>query len=99
MREISLLRKFGIAEGISFVVLLFIAMPLKYFYAFPLAVKYVGWAHGVLFVAYVSLAYYVKETQNQSFLKFIYAFIAAFIPFGTFIYDQQLKKDIVKAGS
>ena len=94
MREIHLLRKFGIAEGLSFVVLLFIAMPLKYMYDFPLAVKYVGWAHGLLFVAYVALAYYVKETRNQSFLKFIYAFIAALVPFGTFIYDRQLKKDL-----
>jgi integral membrane protein len=94
MREIHLLRKFGIAEGLSFVVLLFIAMPLKYMYDFPLAVKYVGWAHGLLFVVYVSLAYYVKETQRQSFLKFIYAFIAALVPFGTFIYDRQLKKDV-----
>lgn len=94
MRDIRLLRKFGIAEGISFVLLLFIAMPLKYFYNYPIAVKYVGWAHGLLFVAYLSLAYYVKETYRQPFIKFVYACIAAFFPFGTFIYDRQLKKDL-----
>jgi integral membrane protein len=93
MREIQLLRKFGWAEGISFVLLLFIAMPLKHIYNFPLAVKYIGWAHGLLFVAYVSLAYYVKETRQQPFVKFIYAFVAALVPFGTFIYDRQLRKE------
>ncbi|MFN9709827.1 MAG: DUF3817 domain-containing protein [Bacteroidota bacterium] len=94
MRDIRLLRKFGIAEGISFVVLLFIAMPLKYMFNFPLVVKYVGWLHGLLFVAYVSLAYYVKVTYRQPFMKILYACIAAFFPFGTFIYDRQLKKDL-----
>jgi integral membrane protein len=41
-------RMIGIAEGISFLVLLLVAMPLKYFFNFPEAVKVVGWAHGAL---------------------------------------------------
>ena len=45
-------RAVALAEGLSFVVLLFIAMPLKYALGLPLAVKYVGWAHGLLFVLY-----------------------------------------------
>ena len=94
MKAIQLLRKFGMAEGISFVVLLFIAMPLKYIYQFPLPVKYVGWAHGLLFVMYVAMAYYVHLIRPQPFIKFVYAFIAALVPFGTFIYDRQLKKDL-----
>ena len=94
MKEIQLLRKLGFAEGFSFIILLFIAMPLKYFYDLPLAVKYTGWAHGLLFVAYVTNAYYVKEIRKQSYVKFIYAFVAALVPFGTFIYDRQLKKDM-----
>jgi integral membrane protein len=98
MKSIQLLRKLGLAEGISFVVLLFIAMPLKYFYEFPHAVKYVGWAHGLLFILYVTTAYYVKETRHQSFLKFIYAFVAALVPFGTFIYDRRLKKELALMG-
>ncbi len=94
MRDIQLLRKFGIAEGLSFIVLLFIAMPLKYYYDMPLAVRYTGWVHGLLFVTYVAHAYYVKEIRKQSFVKFVYACIAALVPFGTFIYDRQLKKDM-----
>jgi integral membrane protein len=92
-RAISLLRKTGIAEGVSFLVLLLIAMPLKYIWDWPLAVKYFGWAHGLLFVSYVALAYYAKETYNWPFSKFIKAFIAAWLPLGTFVFDKQLKKD------
>jgi len=90
---ISLLRKAGIAEGVSFLVLLLIAMPLKYIWDWPLAVKYVGWAHGLLFVMYVALAYYAKETYNWPFSKFIKAFIAAWLPLGTFVFDKELKKE------
>lgn len=90
---ISLLRKAGIAEGVSFLVLLLIAMPLKYISDWPLAVKYVGWAHGLLFVMYVALAYYAKETYNWPFSKFIKAFIAAWLPLGTFVFDKELKKE------
>ncbi|HMO31373.1 MAG TPA: DUF3817 domain-containing protein [Lacibacter sp.] len=95
MTPLQLLRKTGIAEGLSFLVLLLIAMPLKYFYGQPIAVKYVGWAHGMLFVAYVGLAYYVKETLGWPFRKFLYAFIAAWLPLGTFVYDRQLRKEEV----
>ena len=92
-KPLQLLRKTGIAEGISFLVLLLIAMPLKYMFDWPLAVKYVGWAHGLLFVVYVALAYYVKEVYNWPFKKFFYAFVAAWLPLGTFVYDKQLKKE------
>ena len=50
---IGRLRLVGILEGISFLVLLGIAMPLKYLAGQPEAVKVVGWAHGALFVLYV----------------------------------------------
>jgi hypothetical protein len=54
-KKLNWLRKIGIAEGISFLVLLCIAMPLKYFFQQPMAVKIFGWAHGVLFVAFSCL--------------------------------------------
>lgn len=95
LKPLQLLRKTGIAEGISFLVLLLIAMPLKYLFDFPLAVKYVGWAHGLLFVTYVALAWFVKETYNWQFKKFLFAFVAAWLPLGTFVYDKQLKKEAI----
>ena len=92
-KPLQLLRKTGIAEGISFLLLLLIAMPLKYIFDLPLTVKYTGWAHGLLFVLYVAQAYYVKEVYNWPLKKFIYAFVAAWLPIGTFVYDRQLKKE------
>ena len=50
--SIAQLRRIGYAEAISFLVLLGVAMPLKYLAGMPMAVKVVGWIHGVLFVAY-----------------------------------------------
>jgi integral membrane protein len=93
VRTLKLLRKIGIAEGVSFLILLLIAMPLKYWFGQPLAVKYTGWAHGFLFVSYVALAFYAKETYNWPFKKFILAFMAAWLPLGTFLFDSRLKKD------
>jgi integral membrane protein len=88
----------AITEGISFLVLLLIAMPLKYFAGKPLAVNYVGWAHGVLFVAFLLLALMTKFILNKKFLWLIKAFIASILPFGTFILEAQMKRqgDFVK---
>lgn len=86
-------RMIGIAEGISFLVLLLIAMPLKYMFDFPQAVKVVGWLHGALFVAFVYMAFEVMSSLQKNFIWFCKAFLAALIPCGTFIFDRQLKKE------
>lgn len=83
----------GISEGISFIVLLFVAMPLKYMGDMPEAVKYVGWAHGLLFVLYILALMTVKFTVDWSFKKTTIAFLASLIPFGTFIMDKSLRKE------
>ena len=85
-------RMIGIAEGISFLVLLLIAMPLKYFFNFPEAVKVMGWIHGALFVTFIYFAFEVMGSLKKSFFWLIKAFVAAFIPLGTFIFDRELKK-------
>ncbi len=86
-------RMIGIAEGISFLILLLIAMPLKYFFSFPEAVKIVGWMHGALFIAFIYFAFEVMGSLKKNFSWFIKAFAAAIIPFGTFIFDRQLKAE------
>jgi integral membrane protein len=93
LQPLRLLRKIGIAEGVSFLILLLIAMPLKYVYNMPLAVKYTGWAHGLLFVSYVAIAYYAKEVYKWPLFTFVKAFVAAWLPLGTFIFDKSLKKE------
>jgi integral membrane protein len=92
-KKFSWLRKAGIAEGISFLVLLGIAMPLKYIFKLPMAVKICGWAHGILFVTFLFLAWEVKTDRNKSFKWFSLAFIAAIIPTGTFFFDKKLKEE------
>jgi integral membrane protein len=91
--SIGRLRILGIAEGISFLVLMGIAMPLKYFAGYPEAVKITGWAHGVLFVLFIFGAYLAYHQYNWPFRKLALACVAAFVPFGTFVFDARLKKD------
>ena len=91
---VSWFRKVAIAEGISFLVLLGIAMPLKYFADMPMAVRIVGMAHGILFVAFVVLAWETMNALNKSYGWFGKDFIASIIQFGTFILDKELKKEM-----
>jgi integral membrane protein len=96
-KQLSWLRKAGIAEGISFLVLLFVAMPLKYYFNQPMAVKMVGWLHGLLFIAFVLMAWNYKNEYNKNFKWFAVAFVAALIPAGTFFFDRKLKREEVHA--
>lgn len=96
MNKLQLLRKSGMAEGISFLILLLIAMPLKYFFQFPMAVKVFGWIHGILFVGFVALAWEFKTDRDKSLKWFAMAFAAALIPLGTFWFDRHLKKETVQ---
>lgn len=96
MNKLSLLRKAGLAEGISFLVLLLIAMPLKYFFNQPMAVKFFGWIHGLLFVIFIALAFAYKEERNKPFKWFVLAGIAALVPLGTFWFDRLLKNESYK---
>ena len=86
-------RIIAIAEGISFIVLLGIAMPLKYFANLPMAVTVVGGLHGILFVGFIILAYMVKEEHNKKFNWMVKAGLASIIPFGTFYMDKEWKKE------
>lgn len=95
--KVFLLRKIGIAEGISFLVLLFIAMPLKYYFNQPLTVKIIGWLHGILFIAFISFAWEVKSERNKHFKWFAIAFVASIIPTGTFFFDRLLKKELTNS--
>ena len=86
------LRLLGNIEGISYLLLLGIAMPMKYFFGFPMAVKIVGMAHGVLFIAYCLLLAMQMRMNKWNLLFGIYLFVATLIPFGTFVTDRKLAK-------
>jgi integral membrane protein len=90
-------RKVSLAEGCSLLILLLIAMPLKYFFNFPEAVKVVGWIHGVLFIVYVVMLLVLEVRYRWSFLFLAAAFFASLIPFGTFVLDRYLKEKAAAA--
>lgn len=79
-------------EGISLLLLLFIAMPLKYLLDMPLAVKVVGMAHGVLFIAYVLIANILKPKLQWNLSTFAIIIFASFVPFGTFYVEKKYLK-------
>lgn len=89
--SIALFRKIAVAEGISFLLLLFIAMPLKYAAGMPLLVKYAGWAHGLLFVLYTAFFIMVWTEVKWKFSKAAMIFMASLLPFAPFWVDKQLK--------
>ncbi|GAA4351070.1 DUF3817 domain-containing protein [Hymenobacter saemangeumensis] len=84
------LRLVGFLEGLSFLVLLGIAMPLKYMLHMPQAVRVVGMAHGVLFVLYVLLLIQNSIEHRWSLGKAALGFLASLVPFGTFYADKKL---------
>ena len=87
------LRVIAFVEGVSYLVLLGVAMPLKYFAGIPEAVKAVGWAHGVLFVLYLLSVAEVYFKRRWSVSRAAWALVAAFVPFGTFFLDTRLRQE------
>ena len=81
-------------EGMSYLILLFIAMPLKYYANQPWAEKQVGMAHGVLFLAFIAALIHVMFEHKWSIWKGMIAFIASLIPFGTFVLDAKMLKEV-----
>ncbi|MFN8671699.1 MAG: DUF3817 domain-containing protein [Candidatus Sericytochromatia bacterium] len=94
MKELNKLRTTSILEGISFIILLFIAMPLKYKFGLPIAVKITGSLHGLLFVL---LIVFLADAKGKNLIPMdliIKIFIASLIPFGTFFMDKKIKAHI-----
>lgn len=91
MQNVSFLRRIALIEGVSFLILLGIAMPLKYLWGQPLAVKVTGWIHGVLFVMFCWSLLQVMLQHHWSFARAAVVFIASLVPFGPFILDKHMK--------
>ncbi len=85
-------RLMGLLEGASFLALLLIAMPLKYVWGMPLAVKYVGWAHGVLFMVYLAALLAVWAEQKWSLKALAFGFVAAVLPAGPIVFDRWVQR-------
>lgn len=90
-KVVSQLRKWTLIEGVSFLLLLFVAMPLKYFAGLPLAVKVVGMAHGVLFLVVGALLVMALFVAKWPLGRAAFVFLSTLVPFGPFLIDRRLK--------
>ena len=89
---INFFRIISFLEGISYLLLLFIAVPLKYFYGDEFLVKILGMPHGILFMLYIFFSIILKNKMNWSIRETIEIMIGSIIPFGTFYIDYKYLK-------
>lgn len=86
------IRIVALTEGVSFLLLLFVAMPLKYLADIHLPVKVLGWGHGFLFVLLCGLLFFALISGAMRFSRAVLIFISSLIPFGPFMINHKLKQ-------
>jgi len=92
--SISRLRLAGFVEGVSFLFLLGVAMPLKYFANLPVAVKIAGWTHGILFILFCLALRKAKRAAGWPYREAGLLLLAALLPFGPFVVDERLARQL-----
>jgi integral membrane protein len=80
-------------EGLSFLLLLFVAMPLKYALGMPQVVRVVGMAHGILFIAYLATLAVATVEHRWGPRRLAVALLASLVPGGTFWLDMRLRRE------
>ncbi len=80
----------GRLEGISLLALFFFAMPMKYIYGDPSAVRVIGMVHGILFILYVAAAFSLSDQRNWPTRKLLLCILLSCAPFGTFYFEKKL---------
>ena len=85
----DLFRIIALLEGVSYIVLLFIAVPIKYLLHDEFYVKMLGMPHGVLFMMYILLAFKIKNKMNWNLYGFSLVIISSIVAFGTFYVDSR----------
>jgi len=86
---IKTFRVISFLEGISYLLLLFVAVPIKYFGENEAYVKMLGMPHGLLFIGYIILAIMLKYELEWKSKIFWTILAASIIPFGTFYIDRK----------
>lgn len=84
-------------EGYSYIALVFIAMPMKYLFAMPMAVKIIGMIHGILFILFCYYLLRAWQEAGWSFKESALFFIASLLPFGTFFTKKRIQSYEVKS--
>jgi len=90
--DFKIIRLAALFEGSSLLLLLFVAMPLKYYAQIPEAVKIIGPIHGILFLTFVVLLFSHATKRELGIVATLSGFVASFIPFGTFIFKAKILK-------
>jgi len=84
----------AVLEGISYLAILAITMPLKYMADLPMPNKYVGYAHGFLFIAYIILAIVFWMEKKWSIKRLLILIVASLLPFATFYVEKKYLKPL-----
>ena len=90
--ELSKIRAFALIEGATLLLLLFVAMPLKYKLGIPMAVSVMGPIHGIAFMLYLSVLGLAFVDKNLTALTLLVGAVAACIPFGSFVFERVMLK-------
>ena len=85
----NIFRFISFLEGISFLLLILLAVPIKYFEGNEFYVKLLGMPHGILFVLYIVLLVFIKKQMKWDFKITGIVAIASIIPFDTFYVDKK----------
>lgn len=94
--KVRIFATIALLEGISYLLLLGIAMPLKYLFHFPMAVTVVGWAHGLLFILYAVWLVICWEEYGWPFGRVVGYFLASLLPVIPFVVERKLKKEYAR---
>jgi integral membrane protein len=92
MSELKKFRLINKIEGISFIILLFVAMPLKYSFGYPMATKIVGMLHGLLVFAFLYQIFEAKKEAGFTWKETGLYTLLSLVPFGSFYTDRLLAK-------
>ncbi|MBT3570774.1 MAG: DUF3817 domain-containing protein [Flavobacteriales bacterium] len=88
----NIFRLVALLEGVSYILLLFIAVPIKYWSGDEQWVKLLGMPHGILFVSYLIFAFLIKKNENWGMNDLGIVLLASILPFGTFYIDSKYLK-------
>jgi|SRR5690554_3600338 len=96
---IPLFSKISLLEGLSLLLLLFVAMPLKYLLGMAQVVSIVGMVHGILFLIYLAFSLIAAHKAKWSLFFYLWALLCAVIPFGFIALNRHLKEDAMLVSS
>ncbi len=88
------LRWAGLTEGLSFLLLLFFAMPMKYLAGRPEFVRVIGMVHGILFIIYVLALFQAAIAHGWNLKRIVVLFVASLLPFGTLAADYWILREL-----